>query len=261
MKLFTTLVVVLLVLASGLSSAQAAVIFCDDFEGYADQAAMNAVWVPSVGPGASLSTDQSVSPTHSAFIPGNTTAYRSTRGFGNVGPATDANPLVWSFQYYDANAGVAIARNYMQLWDNSAGLEQLVSLGVYNAVPGESVANHHTYYAARVAFQTGAPGWILLKDPGVATRSIGWHELKAVFGTSTVDFYVDGTLGASAKIYSDGSPAITFDTMQLGSGLSSAGGAAYYDDVCLAIIPEPATMALAGLGLMGLVLTARRRSA
>ncbi len=239
--------------AMGMATAHAGVIVSDDFEGYANQAAMDAVWVPSgTSGGSQLSTDQSVSPTHSAFNDVDTR--RSTQVFGDAPVPTDANPLVWSFQYYDTQAGVSLARNYMQLWDNSGGLAQLVSLGVYNAVPGESVADHHTYYRARVAFG-GGPGWILLKEPGVATRSVGWHELKAVFGTSTVDFYVDGTQGASGITYGSG---YTFDTMQLGSGLSSAGGAAYYDDVLLQSVPEPASLALLGFACLGLAVARRR---
>ena len=140
-------VLALAIVALVCGRASAVLFVSDDFEPYANQAAMDAVWAPSVGAGASLSTDQSVSLTHSALV--GTDALRSTRVFDATGVGgTNAQPLVRSFDYYDSNPGVAIARNYAQLWDNSGGLAQLLSLGVYNAVPGESVANHHTYYAA-----------------------------------------------------------------------------------------------------------------
>jgi hypothetical protein len=223
--------------------AQAAVIINDDME-YASQAAFDAVWVPS-GAGAQLSTAQSSSPTQSAYI--DLTARRNDQ---NITPvvSTDAQPLVWKFMFYDST-GTGHARQYGQMLAGPSGLSELVAMGLYNN--SGTIAEMSTYYSGRVAFGTG---WFVLDDPGVVTRSVGWHELKAVIKGSTVDFYVDGTAG-KLGVAMAGSGQQWYQA-RIGSGLSTANGDAYYDDYYLEQIPEPATLALLGLG--GLFLRRRR---
>ena len=82
------------------------------------------------------------------------------------------------------------------------------------------------------------------------TRSVGWHELTAVIKSTTIDFYVDGVLGAGDVTYAAAEGTYTFDTAHIGSGISSADGSAYYDNYTveqLAAIPEASSIAAMGM--------------
>lgn len=242
-------------------------LFFDDFDSYADQAAMNAVW--TLAPNAlTLSGDQAYSPGQSAFAPGNTTAYMMTHDVAPVW-GTDANPLVWSFQFYDSTQANNL-RQFATIRDNAPALAQIVAIGTYNDTSltkdrhdldyQVTIADLNTYYAVRVAFSPG-PNWLILNGPGAPTRSTGWHELKAVFYDTTVEFYIDGVNALSdiTLSYASDVGAISFDRLTIGSGLSSANGAAYYDDVSLSIIPEPSSMVLGLMGGIGCLLALQNR--
>src|SRR5512135_1135944 len=90
-----------------LASAQcvlAQTIFSDNFDSYADQAAMNAVWNVGLAPagvGLTLSTEQAFSPSQSAQAPGTTTAYTMGHDITPVWGLNSA-PLTWSFEFYDS---------------------------------------------------------------------------------------------------------------------------------------------------------------
>lgn len=246
------------------SAANAQTIFSDNFDSYIDQAAFNAVWgVGLAGGGAILSTEQAFSPSQS--IKQDLTAKASGHDITPVS-GSDAQPLVWSFRFYDSTQSANL-RQFATIRDNAPALAQLVAMGAYNDTSltknlftGASVtaADLNTYYACRVAFSPG-PNWFILNTEGVPTRSTGWHELMAVFGDTTVDFYVDGILGMADVGYAASAGAITFDRVTVGSGLSSANGVGYYDDVTVAIVPEPSTLALLGLGCLALMGIARRK--
>jgi hypothetical protein len=252
------------------SSVRAQTIFFDNFDGYADQAAMNAVWNVGLAPtgvGLTLSTEQAFSPSQSAKAPGTTTAYTMAH---DITPCWGLNsaPLTWSFEFYDSTQ-TANLRQFASIRDNSPGLAQLVAIGAYNDTTltkdrytGLSVtaADLNTYYAVRVAFAPG-PNWFILNGPGAPTRSTGWHELKAVFYGTTVDFFVDGVnaLSGLSTSYAASAGAISFDRVTVGSGLSSANGAGYYDNV-MVVIPEPSSMVLSLLGGLGIMWGLRRRT-
>ena len=242
------------ILLAAASMASAATIIQDDFESYTDQASFEAAWPavtassdPNKGSGI-WSSAQSYSPTHSVYYPKTPTTKNNYKNFAET-EATDAQPLEWSFRFYDSV--IALNRTYGQLYDNAPALNQLVAMGVYNTAPGAST----TYYSARVAFLAGgtAPGWFLLDGPGATTRSVGWHELKAVFASTTVDFYVDGVL-SKADVPYVGSTAVSFDQVRLNSGLTSS-NESYMDDVLIQTVPEPAAF---GLFVLGLALLRRR---
>ena len=123
-----------------------------------------------------------------------------------------------------------------------------------------TAADLNTYYACRVAFAPGA-NWFILNGPGAPTRSTGWHELEAVFKDTTVDLYVDGVNALSdvTMSYASVAGAITFDRVTVGSGVSSANGAGYYDNVMVQVIPEPSTVGLSLLGGLSLLVGISRR--
>ncbi len=118
----------------------------------------------------------------------------------------------------------------------------------------------NTFYACRVAFAPGA-NWFILNGPGAPTRSTGWHELSAVFTDTAIEFYVDGVNALSdvAMSYASAAGAISFDRVTVGSGLSSANGVGYYDNVRVEVIPEPSTIGLSVLGGLSLLAWISRR--
>lgn len=254
------------ILALATSGFGQTTILFDNFDGYADQAAVNAVWnVGLVGGGATLSLEQAFSGLQS--MKQGTIAQQSGRDFTPVS-GSDVNPLVWSFQFYDS-IQTANLRQFATIRDNSPALAQIVAIGAYNDTTltkdrytGLSVtaADLNTYYACRVAFAPG-PNWFILNGPNAPTRSTGWHELKAVFYGTTVEFYVDGVNALSGLMtsYANSLGAISFDRVTVGSGLSSANGVAYYDDVLVQVIPEPAAAALLGLGCLAVLVGKRRQ--
>ena len=261
-----TFLLAALALQSGASLLLAQTIFSDNFDGYADQAAFNAVWnVGLTGGGATLSTEQAFSPAQSAKQ--GTTAQASGHDITPVW-GTSAQPLLWSFRFYDSTQ-TANLRQFASIRDNAPALAQLVALGTYNDTTltkdrytGLSVtaAQLNTYYACRVAFAPG-PNWFILNGPGAPTRSTGWHELSAVFTDTEVQFFVDGVnaLTGLTTSYASAAGGISFDRVTIGSGLSSANGVAYYDNVLVQVIPEPSAIALLGLGCTAFLSLRRRK--
>jgi hypothetical protein len=264
----TGLLITVGLLGSVVVASAQTTIFSDNFDGYADQAAFNAVWnVGLVGGGGILSTEQAFSPSQSIKAPGIATAYQSGHDITPVW-GLNGQPLVFSFRFYDATQANNL-RQFATIRDTTPALAQLVAIGAYNDTTltknrytGLSVtaADLNTYYAARVPFAPG-PNWFILNGPGAPTRSTGWHELKAVFYDTTVDFFVDGvnSLSGLTTSYASAAGAITFDRVTVGSGLSSANGEAYYDNVQVALIPEPTTIALLGLGGLAFLAIHRRK--
>ncbi|HPD31199.1 MAG TPA: immunoglobulin domain-containing protein [Phycisphaerae bacterium] len=194
-------------------------IFFDNFDSYANQTAFTAVWPISVSPGGTLSTALYFSSPKSIYI--GTSAARNQRNFTET-TASDAVPIVWKFRLYDNNTS-NLDRQWCELLDASPSVVQLVALGKSNVQEAM-----RTYYAARVAYSPG-PGWVALNGPGAPTRSVGWHELKAVIKSTTIDFYVDGVLAKSGVSYANSQGQFSFDRARLGSGYSST-SLAYYDD-------------------------------
>ena len=266
-----TKIILALIGSALLPSAQYATgqttIFFDNFDGYADQAAFAAAWnVGLSGGGATLSTAQSFSSPQSILQPASSTGYASGH---DITPTSGLNtaPLTWSFEFYDTTQAANL-RQFATIRDNSPALAQLVAIGAYsdttltkNPYTGLSVtaADLNTYYAARIAFAPG-PNWFILNGPGAPTRTTGWHELKAVFFDTTVEFYIDGVnaLTGLTMSYAASAGAITFDRVTVGSGVSSANGAGYYDNV-LVQIPEPSAIALLGVGGLALLAIKRRK--
>src|SRR5215213_327094 len=156
----------LLMAARGVSSATAGTIINDNFESYTSQANFEATWTPS-GTSGTWTTDQSTSPTHSIGNTATSTELNILTFSASTATdivATDAEPLIWSYQFYDAPANIVVAgntlgRDYGQLQgrrSSDGALTQLLSMGLWNAnVPKASngvtstTAELRQYYAAR----------------------------------------------------------------------------------------------------------------
>ena len=238
------------IVSFGLSaSTQATTLFSDNFDSYADTAAMQAVWGAS-GLGV-LDPNNSFSAPNSAFHPGGTV--NNVTSFGTV-DATATQDLVLSAKIYDD----ALVNNDRITVGLRGAPFPLFEMGRYNGPAG---------YAVRATlFSNGInANWVAFEDPNnnPIPLQAGWHSYKATFSltglTVELDLQSNGSVDSTLFFAGDGNPYGGFSDLRFGgpSNLSSAGGGANFDDIKLELIPEPATLTL--LGLAGLGLVARRR--
>jgi MYXO-CTERM domain-containing protein len=237
----------------------------DDFESYADQAAFQAAWPSWASNGSSMSllqgfgaggSNQSVD----GVAPGNnqTWNYKQLNSLTDY-DGTDENPVVFEFDMYDDNPAAGGVRNFISLRAYQAAdgsnpgmptvysqqgvapynIKAILAAGLYNGAPCTT-----DKYAARVGLT-----WL---NTGVV-RTQGWHHFKLVSKTASADVYVDGVLTNANVAYASGA---AYSGMLLGSGLTSAGYDAVFDNVSVSVSPEPVTLALLGMG--ALVLRRRR---
>ena len=260
----------------------AAVLLNENFDSYADQAAFEAAWTPigTVDPkSATLTTDQASSPTQSIRVDGTATSgqQRNERTFAESGSVTTTTVITFSFAFYDSNAAAAPYRQFSELRDGpGTGTGQVVAMGLNNNhLSSDSGGN---YYMARILGYTptavdpdggpneggtlGAGAFFKLNDFATSTlRSTGWHNLMVEISTddglsADFAFYVDGLLAERVSNVGTAATLRSYDAIRLGSGVSNAGNAAYYDNFSVAVVPEPSA---AGLGLLGTLAFACRR--
>lgn len=241
-----------LILAGALLAATtvtASAQWTDNFDSYADQAAFNAVWANSGSP-VLLDTDNDpVAPSPPNTVQQGTAAQQSRR---EIGTGIMLKDIDFTIDFYDAAAGTA--RAYAMVYGRGGAggwtdtLTQIVAIGKYNT----STTNK---YWGRIAF--GSDNWFTL-DLG-PDRSIGWHTARIVGnGVDTLEFYIDGILGAS-KTLTPANQTVVMNWVVLGSGLTSA-HAMNFDNVSIAVVPEPASLIALGAGLVSMVGLARRRN-
>jgi len=234
-----------------LASTAWADIINDDFESYADNTQLGAVWPIGVGTTADTYldlTDNGPTWPGDRCVYDTTVASRRDQSFAPT-EVTGSDYLVWAYDYYDTVGNTGDPRQYGQLLSQASGggLNELLAMGQYNTVtmPGE-VFNANKYQA-RVAFAAGQ-GWFNLNT----NRAVGWHRFEARVYADHVDFYVDGAFDRGPFPHA----GVEWYQARIGSGLSSAEGDAKYDNYLLTLVPEPAALTLLALG--GLVLVRRR---
>ncbi len=260
--------------------------FSDNFDSYADQAAFEAAWTPigTVAPiSATLATDQASSAPQSVRVDGTTTTGQQSnrRSFPETGLVSPLTNIVFSFDFYDSNAAAAPYRQFSQLQDGTApsATGQIISMGLNNNhISSDSGGN---FYMARILGYSppttdpdggpaeggtlGSGAFFKLNDFALSPlRSTGWHNFKVVIGTddglsADFEFYVDNVLAERVSNVGTAATLRSYDVVRLGSGLSNAGNAAWYDNVSVqvVVIPEPSTLALGLLAALGLALGSR----
>jgi hypothetical protein len=271
--------------------ATAQVLVNDTFDTYADQTAFEAVWTPigTVAPiSAELSTLQSVSAPNSVRVPGTATNSQSRNQltFTETGAPSTTSRIVWGFDFYDSAPTASPQRNHSNLQDGTApsATNQLVAMGFNNNQTGANSGGQ--FYMARILGYTvpttadpdggptesvgGAGAFFKLNDFGVGTRSLGWHNLRLEMssddGLSTdYEFFVDGVLAERVSNVGTAASIRSYDVIRIGSGLSNGSTEAFFDNMFLEVqsvaVPEPSTLALAGLGGVGLLVRRLRRKA
>jgi Immunoglobulin domain/Putative Ig domain len=227
-----------LALGGLLTVGQAQPVLSDDFEGYADQTALNAAWSSTLTP-LSLSTVQHQGSGSKSINQGTSANQMSYKGFST---AVATKHLYYRAYFYDGGG----TKGYFEARGYSAGygstLVQVLAIGRFNY---NGLAQN--VYCGRVAYSLGSTGdgasapvstWFLL-NAGATTGA--WHKGEIVGGVDPsfnikLRFYIDGVLGGSALEGSDKS--MNFAVMGT-QGTSTANY--YYDSVVaedLVMVPE-----------------------
>jgi hypothetical protein len=235
-------------------SASGQLIWSDDFDSHAPgNLTPQGGWTSVTATSAQVSTDQASSGSNSVFIAGtlNNSEQRNQITFAATGTPNPNNIVVFSFDFYDTNPTGPAYRQHVNLQEGAApsGSAQLIGMGLNNNIASN-------YYMGRVlGFNGGA--YFRLDDPGAPTRTMGWVNLKVEISDSEFRFYVNDIL---SKTVVNSYTLRSYDTVRLGSGLSNANNAAYYDNFMIYAIPEPGTYAaiFGGLALLGAFVYRRR---
>jgi hypothetical protein len=256
MKLRNLIASLALMLSVALGSAQAGTIIVDEnFDSYADTAAMTAVWGGGVG---TLDTAFAFSGTNSALHAGGAVNLRTD--IGSVTPSTTED-LVLRGRIYDGG-DVDGERLTIGL---RTGAAPLFEMGHY--IDGTLGIPAGSPYAIRALSMgngiTPSPNWKpFLIGGNSISKTQGWHTYEATFSiasglTVTLDLGSDGSIDSTLHFAGDGvTPFNNFTDLRFGGpSNSSSTSPANFDDIRLSlgnVIPEPASLALVGLMGIGL---------
>jgi len=251
-----------LVLVISVSQASAATIWADNFEGYADTAALSPTYT-QVYPTYPmlLDTAKGYSSAQSIHFGATTDNYHA-RAYFNLpgGPVTpsDAAPLKLEFMV-DTDVATYLTRQYIELRSysdgvyNSGTLNQLLALGFTSSGVDTTLVNQ------RILYGTSA-GWGNLTSTYATRATIAdpendWTKLGMIVYGSKIEYYVNDNLDSTKTT----SGTYAYDSIAVGSGLSSAGTDVWFDHLTVTIVPEPSSLAFALLGGCGLFIARMRR--
>jgi hypothetical protein len=219
---------------SGFCAEEGQIIFAEDFDSYADTAAMQRVWGESGLGTLELGANGTGK---AAFHPGG--KVNVVRDLA-IEP-TDTMDVVFTFDLYDfaTNGNKRV----------TAGLRNttnaILEMGCYNAGGG-------AYLARAVGFAGGA-GWRSFDPTQTTTR--GWHRFRAVISRTNTVFALDlGANGSVDRVIEIPTPPqmVKFTEIRFGgpSDVTSLGGGALFDNIRLEMVPtgtanSPAVLAKA----------------
>lgn len=232
--------------------AQATIVWSDNFDGYADQAAFGSVYT-QMFPEYPLLLDQSKGSSGAQSIhfgkPGANNQARVYRNLGGEYDGTDAQPLKLEVMM-DLDENHWATRQYIELrsyrdggYDEGA-LDDIIAIGATST----GIPTTNTY-AGRVLSGPTA-GWFSF----ATNKSLEWTKLTVLIKTDTIEFYVNDVLDTTKSRKT----GLTYDSIVIGSGLNSTGADVWFDDLVVEVVPEPATLGLLALG--GLAMLRRRRA-
>ena len=256
MKLHLALVMVCTV---AVAHASATTIVSDDFESYADTAALGGTWSLTEGTLDSGLGNPGNSMNHPGTTPSFTGGNVNSVSFAAVVPGP-GETLVFEADIYDDGTS-ANKRVTAGLRNTSAA--NLLEMGMYNSP---------AHYAIRAVNLDGiSPSWVafdnMVDDAGesiVNAPVAGWHTFRAEISTAGIVFTVDlnGDGNINGTFATSPPTSAGFNIIRLGgpSGFSSGGGGANFDNVSLILteIPEPGSAVLLA-GMVGLGILKRRK--
>jgi hypothetical protein len=270
LRIFSTAVLFAGIGAISTATAANISVFMDDFESYADTAAMEAVWgVPGNGALATTTGNPGQSMQHLASATaGSGVSYQ--RSIPGTNP-TDARPLIWKFDFLDDGVGNKRMTGALRdVGGSAAGNQAFFEMGRFNSINDPESGTTVAGYGIRHVFVGGTPagagGWLTyVGNPAVQQ---GWHRFTATIGdtfaTFDLDFAANGSIDATRTIALGAAAAgKIYNIARLGtpSDVTSAGGGAHFDNVMVCVVPEPGTLALVTLAIMAGLAWGRRRSA
>jgi hypothetical protein len=226
----------------------------DNFNSYTDQVSFQAAWKPWSANGSSMTFAQGIGRNGSGGIHGAAAVNYQMRNARDLDSftdyyGTDADPVKFEVWVYDSNPSMPAApngaRNFIELRAYTAdgvpaygspGLQGLIAMGLYNTPVSDDNFHARVYYG-------GVNNWYSLNTQ----RTLGWHKLTSLIGDTEIRFYVDDVLDTTVPLI-DNTRLFAWDGVVLGSGLTSGGYDATFDDLSVARVPDPITVVLLVLG-------------
>lgn len=232
-------------------SATAALLFSDDFE----TGVSSSVWTQVAVAGQSLLQGdtgghhlgvQSAKQVN-AFVDGVVDVYymRNKPGTVSVGVVGSGQREIATVQFWDENIRTDTSQDGATslggaiMLANSAGSD-FYQMGVNSAV---SLSNYYV--------RTSLGGNVATSVP----RTQGWHELRIealpYTGANDVQFYIDNVLVGSGNRRPNTGTGFVLDEVRLGLSVRTPDSPFWFDNVSLALVPEPGCLGALSIALIG----------
>jgi len=239
-----TLALAIVILSQAVLPAAAVVVVSEEFESFADTAAMQAVWINPVAgtPDEGTLATEFGNPGQSGLNPGTAAnpANMNQRTFAAIAPTADA-PLRLRADIYDDATTTGKRQTISALQGTAADPANDLEMGFWDLPPAP-------FYAYRVQlFESGNVNWDLFDLPAdkdqPAEVGPGWHRYEAIIREDSLrlslDLYADGIVDAVNVVSASAWPLPRgFDRIRWGGplGQPSPGGEAYFDNILLEIV-------------------------